>query len=304
MIMQVRGLAVASVVLVLVAAAPLSGQEHIAAARAAYESAEYEHALQLLDGLSAESYPREDRQAVELYRALCLLAVGRRADAERSIEAMIAQDPLYRPTVDVPPRVRSAFIDAKTRILPAIVKQHYGDAKAAFDRQDFDLAASRFKRVIEVLKDPDMTVTAKQPPLSDLGTLAAGFYDLSVKALPPPSPPQPVEPPVTLKPAPTIYTGEDPSVAPPIVIRQDLPKFPAAVRPGGLRGIMEVLVNEEGGVEATSIIVPTTDSYDKLLLEAAANWQYVPASVDGTPVKFRRRIQINIADPRGLPAVR
>jgi hypothetical protein len=300
MIMQVAAIAFTWLVVVLLSATPLSAQEPLVAARDLYASADYEGALRLLEGLNRERYAAADRQTIEFYRALCLLAVERREDAERSIAMIITDDPLYKPTDDITPRMRTVISDAKRRILPGLIKQHYQEAKSAFDRQDFDFAAVRFKQVIEVLKAPEIKVEAAQPPLSDLGTLATGFYDLSVKALPPPPPPAPkvVETPSVKPTAPEIYVGGEPGAVPPVVIRQEMPRFMQAVRRGGMRGIMEVIVAEDGTTEAAAIIAPTVEQYDRQLLEAAKSWLYVPGHVGGKPVKFRRRIQININESR------
>lgn len=292
-------LVVTCVVLILASAPRLHAQEPLAAARLLYASAEYEDALRLLDGLAVGSPSSEDRQAIELYRALCLLAMGRQADAESSIEAMTAQDPLYRPTEDISPRMRTAFSAARKRVLPAIVQRHYGEAKAAFDRQDFVAAAFGFHRVVEALHDPDITHAANQPPLSDLRTLAAGFHDLSVRAIPPPPPPPtPVAPPPVVNLPPRIYTGEEPNVVLPVAIRQEMPKFPGLVRPGGRKGVVEIIINAQGGVESGRMAVPIDPSYDTLLLAAAAKWTYRPATAHGQPVKFLRRIQVNIAESK------
>ena len=281
-------------VIMLATAPRLSAQEPLTAARQLYAAAEYEEALRLLDGLPT-AVSREDRQVAELYRALCLMALGRRADADRALDTLVAQDPLYRPADDLSPRLRTAFTDARRRVLPAIAQQQYTDAKHAFDRKDFTGAASGFKRVVDVLNDPDLTQAAAQPPLADVKTLSAGFHDLSVKAIAPPPPPPPPPPPVTLPPA--IYTGEEPDVTPPVAIRQDLPRFPGAVRAGGVRGIVEVVIDEDGAVESAAMVVPTVPSYDKVLLTAASRWVYYPATREGKPVKFRKRIQINVHEP-------
>lgn len=285
---------VTCVVIMLATAPRLSAQEPLTAARQLYAAAEYEEALRLLDGLPAAA-SREERQSAELYRALCLMALGRRVDADRALDALVAQDPLYRPADDLSPRLRTAFTDARRRVLPAIVQQQYSDAKHAFDRKDFTGAASGFKRVIDVLNHPDLTQAAAQPPLADVKTLSAGFHDLSVKAIAPPPPPPPPPPPVILPPA--IYTGEEPNVTPPVAIRQELPRFPGAVRAGGVKGIIEVVVDEDGAVESAAMVVPTVPSYDKVLLTAAARWVYYPATREGKPVKFRKRIQINVHEP-------
>ena len=300
MIMGITRVAVICLVILLLTAARLHAQDTLAAARDLYASAEYDNALKLLDRLSAGASSGDEQQSIELYRSLCLLAVGRQQDAERSIETIIGRDPLYQPTDDLSPRMRSAFSDAKKRMLPAIVQQQYAEAKGAFERKEFEAASSGFKRVVEALNDPDMGHAAKQPPLADLRTLAAGFHDLSVKAIPPPPPPQPVAPPppsVQVSLPPRIYTGEERNVVPPQTLVQALPKFPGAVPPRGVTGVVEVVINEGGAVESAAMIVPVNSSYDRMVVTAATRWQYQPAMMNGTPVKFRKRIQITVTPP-------
>ena len=137
--------------------------------------------------LATSDSPREERRAIALYRTLCLLAVGRGAEADRAIESMVSMDPLYRPDADdIPPRMRAAISEARKRMLPAILQERYKESKAAFDRQDFAHAASGFKEMLDGLADPDIAIAASQSPLADLKTLAVGFYELSSKALVPP----------------------------------------------------------------------------------------------------------------------
>ena len=291
--MQVGRTTAACVLVILAGASRVHAQEPLAAARQLYASAEYENALGVLDGLTAATYTREDRQAIELYRALCLLAVGRRVDADHAIEAMVTQDPLYRPADDLSPRMRTAFSDARKRMLPSIVQQHYNEAKSAFDRKEFAAAVSGFKRVMDVLSDPDMAQAASQPPLSDVRTLASGFHDLSLKAIPPLIQ---VEPAPVVALAPRIHVAEDRNVVPPVAIKQELPRFPEVVR-AGIKGVLEIVIGETGIVESATIMAPTTASYDRMVLAAANTWLYYPATIDRKPVKFRKRIQINISAP-------
>ena len=289
-----------SCLLLLVLIAPEAlAQDPIAKARELYAAAEYEDALTMLDGLAAGKHGASDRQTVEIYRTLCLIAVGRQDDADRAIEGIIAEDPLFRPGDDVSPRMRTVFSDARRRLLPALIQQDYQQAKAAFDRQDYVAAASGFKRVVETVSDPDMTQAAAQSPLSDLRTLATGFHDLSVKAIPPPPPPTPVAAEPVVPETPRIYGAEDRQVVAPIAIQQELPKYPGRIRPGGMTGVVEVVINEMGMVEAASTVVSLGAAYDELVAAAANRWQYYPARADGKPVKFRKRIQITVAAQPG-----
>jgi TonB family protein len=308
MIMGNARIAVTCLGILLLGAAHVHGQDTLAAARDLYASAEYDSALKLLDRLSGTS--DEDQQSIELYRSLCLLAVGRTQDAERSVEMIIARDPLYRPGEDLSPRMRTAFSEARKRLLPSIVQQQYADAKGAFERKEFESAASGFRRVVDALNDPDMGSAASKPPLADLRTLAAGFHDLSVKAIPPPPapapapslPPQPVAaaPPAAAavaRPVSVIYTGEERNVVPPQTLAQTLPRYPGAVPPRGVTGVVEVVIDEGGSVESAAMVVPVTASYDKMVMNAATKWVYVPAMMNGKPVKFRKRIQITVTPP-------
>jgi len=271
-----------------------------AAARTLYASAEYGGALDMLNGLLSENPPVPDRLAIDLYRALCLVAVGNSSEAGRIIENMITQDPLYRPAADdLPPRLRSAFTDARRRLLPGIVQQGYVSAKAAFDKKDYAAAANGFTQVLAGLNDPDIESVSALPPLSDLKLLATGFQDLAAKAVAPPPPPAaaPAPAPVVDR-TPRIYSPADGDVVPPVTIRQAVPPYPGRLLQGGLL-MMEVIINETGAVESAAIEGPPNPNYDRLVLAAAKTWQYRPATHGATPVKYRKRIQISLVpEPR------
>jgi hypothetical protein len=59
-------------------------------------------------------------------------------------------------------------------------------------------------------------------------------------------------------------------------------------------GILEVLIDERGGVNSAMMRVPMNPQYDKLVVAAAKSWQYLPATVDGTAVKFIKRVQVSL----------
>jgi TonB family protein len=275
-----------------------AAQESLSAARDLYASAQYDEALAVLDRLPGEAVSNEERLSIDLYRTLCLLAVGRDNDADRAMEQIVMRDPLFRPGDDLPPRTRAAFSDARRRVLPTVVQQQYAAAKDIFDRQEFESAAAAFQYVIDAIHDPDLDDIAKRSPLSDLLTLAEGFHDLAVKAIPPPPPPEPPAPAPPVNLPPRIYGGEEAGVRPPITVRQDLPRYPGIVPAAGLKGIVEIVINEAGRVESAVMIAPLTSAYDKLVLNATNRWQYSPAMHNGEPVKFRKRVQIAVEPVR------
>jgi TonB family protein len=284
---------------VLLTAATAGAQDaELGAARDLYASAAYDDALTLLNGLRASAHPPAAAGAIERYRAFCLLALGRTADAEQAIEAVVVADPSYQPTEgDVSPRVRTAFADVRRRMLPAIIQQQYARAKSAFDNKDFAVAAAGFSQVLVMMTDQGVAAAAQQPPLSDLRVLAVGFEELSSKAAAPPPAPAPPAAPVVVAPPPPvplrIYTADDRNVIPPTTVNQALPAFPGPVAVART-GRIELVIDESGLVETAVMVAPVTSAYDRLAVAAARNWRYNPATVNGTPVKFRKIVQISI----------
>ena len=276
------------------------GRDVVGPARDLYASARYDEALAVLNDLRpAETGTTvADRKSIEQYRSLCLLALGRGSEAESAIAAVVTADPSYLPgEVEASPRVRAAFSDVRKRLLPDIANSRYGEAKALFDRKDYQNAVVQLRQVITLLDDPDMG-----GKLSDLRTLVNGFLDLSVAATaPPPEPPKPAA--VTPPPAPTtpqpdpsrIYSMGDKEVSAPVVIRQQMPQLtPAMKQQAKERGIVEVVIDEQGRVTNVTVRESVHPMFDSELLNMGREWRYQPATFYGKPVRYRKMIQINI----------
>jgi len=295
-------IAMLTLAMILAAFTPSAAQESLANARQLYASADYRSALTMLNTLLTATPSPQERQSIELYRTLCLVAIGNNDEANKSIEAMVSRDPLYRPNMDeVPPRLRTVFSDARKRLLPALIQERYVIAKTAFDRGDMKIASDGFTQVLLALADPDIAVAAKQPPLADLRVLASGFNDLTVRALTPP--PVPVVPMTVQAPPPqvaaaprqpVIYSQDDKNVMPPVMVRQDIPPYPGRVA-FDRTGVLEVVIDINGAVESATMLEGVEALYNRLLLTAAKNWMYQPARLDGAPVKYRKRIQVTLS---------
>jgi TonB family protein len=285
--------------MLLALAAPAAAQTDgnpLAAARDLYASARYDEALAVLNGMRpAQS---TDRKSVEQYRSLCLLALGRSLEAEGAIAAVVTEDPLYQPTeADASPRVRAAFTEVRQRLLPELVASRYSEAKASFDRKDFALAEQQFRHVASLLDDPQMAGR-----LPDLRVLVTGFLDLSARAAAPPPEPKPAVPPPSA-PAqqivPTrgrIYVAEDEGVTVAVPIKQEVPRVPNAVTTQARdRGLLELVIDEQGRVVSVMVRMSVHPMYDPQLVAAARDWKYLPATVGGQPVKFRKMVQVTVS---------
>lgn len=286
---SVKRLAVA--MWVVCAAGSAVAQDALVSVRELYASAEYEEALTALGRLRTDP---EVRSTVEIdrYRVLCLMALGRSAEADQVIEKIVTNDPLYQPGSDAAPRIRAAFSTVRRRLSPGLARSLYAEGKAAFDRKAFSEATHKLERTISVIDGPD---AANHSELADLRTLAAGFLDLSRASLPPVPAAPVIETPVNSPVEPSATVAFLPPTDP-VVIRQDMPRWTTAIA-GNLfeaefRGLIEVEIDERGDVIAASVVEPIHPLYDSVLLKAARDWKYEPARRNGLAVKTRKRVDI------------
>jgi hypothetical protein len=300
--MKTRILVTASMVLAL--AAPVhaqvrDGRENpLSTARDLYASARYDEALAVLNGLQPSDGPTSDRKSIEQYRSLCLLALGRGTEAESAIAAVVTADPLFIPgEADASPRVRAAFSDVRQRLLPEIASVRYSAAKAAFDRKEYASAELQFSSLLALLDDPQMGGR-----LRDLRTLASGFVDLATAAAAPLPEPRKAEAPAG-PPAgapvqsrePHVWTADEAGVTPPTAVRQEVPRVPTAIAAQAReRGLLEVVIDEQGRVIFLTLRLAIHPIYDPMLVAAAREWRYKPAMAGGVAVKFRKFIQVTV----------
>src|SRR5262245_30768913 len=286
----------------------LFAQDSLSAARELYASAAYEDALAVLSRLNAAGMRPDDGRTADQYRALCLLALGKTAEAAQAIEAVVAGQPLYRPTEgEVSPRVRAAFSDVRQRVLPGLVQQRYALYKTAFDRKDYQTATAGFNELLALYADPDLALAGAKPPLSDLRVLIGGFYELSLQAGAPPPATEPAPrasasftrtpvAPIVQEPQ-KLYSTSDEGVVPPVALRQQLPSYPGQVtRP--MVGAVEVVIDESGYVVQATMRASVVPNYDRQVINAAQNWRYKPATLNGAPVKFRKMVQVAVTPPQ------
>ncbi len=278
--------------IVLFSAATATAQDALTTARDLYASAEYEEALTALGRVTAEA--GSTVMEIDRYRVLCLMALGRAAEADKVIESIVSNDPFYQPAAaDAAPRVRAAFSSVRERMLPGVARSLYVDAKAAFDRKAYPEAASGLEKTLKVI---DNIEGAGRAGLGDLRVLASGFLDLSrasipaVAAAPPPgaSPDQPAATAMPTPAAPLPSTNL-------VVLKQDLPPLPfslVALNSGEYRGVIEVDIDQTGSVSNARIIQSVHVLYDPMLLHVARGWKYEPPRVGGKPTASRKRVEI------------
>ena len=298
----------------------LGAQDPLGRVRDLYEAADYEQALALLSTLTGPAASTE----ASAYRVFCLFALGRNAEARSVVEGIVRADPMFQPTTtQVSPRIRAFFNEVRQPMLATVARDTYDKAKAAFDKKNWSDACDGFTRVVAILNE----LKSSDAALSDMKTVASGFHDLAAsamqaevvaaaaaKASPSPTPvatpvatpaPTPTPTPaVTPTPTPSappapaipIYSDTDTDVTRPTAVERALPVWrplPSEVK-RTFNGTLEVVVSEQGKVISTLLVKPVHPRYDQTLLEAAKDWIFLPATRNGTPVRFRYVMEINL----------
>jgi len=282
----------------------LAADEPLSDAKALFAAASFDGALAALERLDAANAAQPE--ALE-YKALCLLALGRSADAQKITETLVTTVPTFAPgDADLSPRFAELLTDTRRRIVPAIAKRLFADARDQYRSKKSADARHAFQEVMTLAGDGVWRDTAEA---EDLRTLASGFLELidgasapAPKAAaepPPPAAPTALAPaavapagPKAVPPASTVAAlGQ---VEPPVPIRQAMPKWIAPDRVSAMRtfhGTVRLRIGADGHVVDASMGTPTHPDYDKLLLEAARTWVYKPATRNGQPIEVEKVVE-------------
>jgi protein TonB len=128
-----------------------------------YAAAAYEDAL----GALAKLNPADLGAEAEEYRALCLLALSREAEAARAVERLVRIDPT--PLADLenrPPRFVSLYRRVSDRVVPDLARTAYTDARASFDSRNYAEAVTGFHRALALMRaGPDQSLFGDLPLL-------------------------------------------------------------------------------------------------------------------------------------------
>lgn len=288
------------------------GQDTVERAKTLYLEASYDEALTELSGPEAEQ-----SADAQLYRALCLIALGRSVEADAAIARSIALDPqATRARTDVSPRVAALISEARRRLLPDAARAAVTAGRAAMQASDRSAAEGHFDKAVRLLSDP---VLADQPDLRDLRVVADGFLDLvraqaAAARLPTaPEPPSAARPPAgppteaqpraasVAEPAKPPEARASSVVTPPRPISQAVPNWrsiDSSLNRVERRGAVRVRVDASGRVSDARMEESVAPGYDRVLLDAVRRWRYEPATRDGVPTEAEFIVPI-VLPPRG-----
>jgi hypothetical protein len=302
--------------MVAASAIPTAAQDQLDAAKDLYASAAYEEALTALSRLSDDAAVAPDRtREVDEYRAFCLFALGRTAEAESVAEAIIRRDPLAAlNTADASPRLEAMFMSVRRRVLPGLIRDRYRAVRALINDKRYAAAEPGLADLQRLLAAAER-LGAWDEGLADLRVLVEGFLDLSraqvendKRAEPATSAPAAESVPATPEPTPAaaaeapgeppLYSIEHADVTPPATVYQRAPSVPAQLRTM-LRAqprpmILLLTIDDTGTVRKAEVRGSLDTSYDDLLLREVSTWRYTPAMRQGAPVWYVKPVVIAV----------
>jgi TonB family protein len=253
---------------------------------ALYAAAEYDKALEVIASL--------DSLESQQYKALCLLALGRTADASTAIETLVNASPTFIPSSDdAPPRFVELVTKVRQKMLPGIARRVFTEGRERYNEKQNDEALKRFSLVLTLIKDPAFTdASAKQ----DLETLATGFSDLAKAATTPvkvvAAAPEPVPPPPAAAPT-AAATAVPPKVVPPVALVQTVPPMPTDIATRvGAKLVLVVQIDAAGRVTAATVKESAHPRYDRLVALATRDWRYTPATLNGLAIASEQTVTI------------
>jgi hypothetical protein len=281
---------------ILCVATSYAEDDRTAHVRQLYESASYAEAL---EALSRFDIPPD---IADEYRASCLVAVGRAPDAELVLEALVTRRPdLSFDGSDRPPKLVALFRSVQKRVVPVALKQRYNTAKAEYEAGRLQTAHTQFRDLLAMLDR--VAPVLERETAADLRTLSEGFVRLSMPPAPAAIQSVPVALPAAVPATPVntvtrrdVFDESDGDVVPPIAINQRMPTWnpPQAFQRDSLRGVLEILVDENGAVVSQVMRRSAHRMFDAMLLDSAREWRYYPAMRDGRPVKYRKTIVVTV----------
>lgn len=258
-------------------------------AKSLYASASFEEALAAIGRVDTGQTAEPE---VLLYKALCLLALGRAQEASVATRELVSATPAFAPnTSELPPRFQTLWTETRRAALPSVTREMFVGARSQYQAKEFLPALKQFEQVLALTNDP---AWKDSTDATDLRTLASGFIDLAQAAIPKPDPGPPaaaVAPPPSPRVEPIVLQAA-------VIIRQDLPRWAPTDRMLArqvFNGAIRVSIDVTGRVTEAVMMRPTYPSYDVLLLRAARDWLYKPATRDGQPIASEKIVEVHLA---------
>jgi TonB family protein len=188
-----------------------------------------------------------------------------------------------------------------------IARKTFNEAREQFKSGDREEALKKFDLVVTLASTAGFKETSDA---EDLRTLASGFVELARASAVRSEPPAAADAPPAATPA--LATGSagtlaktaSPSataapvqadVSQPVAVRQAIPPIPSGISGlGSPTASVRVEIGADGRVINASMQQASHPLYDRLVLQAARDWLYTPAMLNGRPVPSEKVVTIQL----------
>ena len=92
-----------------------------------------------------------------------------------------------------------------------------------------------------------------------------------------------------------VFSSSDGDVVPPVLVQPRLSLEPPAGVPLGDLSVFDILVSDDGRVETIRLAGPARDYREAMIQSAIKMWRFRPATKDGRPVRYMKRIWISVS---------
>jgi hypothetical protein len=89
-----------------------------------------------------------------------------------------------------------------------------------------------------------------------------------------------------------LFSPADLDVAPAALVRPQLPSLRTPSGPDQRDSVFDLIIDQNGRVEQVHLVSPTNRFNDRMLIAAAKAWQFLPATRDGQPVRYKLQLRI------------
>jgi len=153
-------------------------------------------------------------------------------------------------------------------------------AQALYDRRQYARAVDAFSQVLKLLEGEESTDASElRWTVTEFANLSRAFASQSEAA------------------ASRIYTSRDQGVIEPVARGPFLPPPPPPGMPESDMAVLDVLIDARGMVESAHLASPRNQFRARWFVSAAKAWRFQPATKDGQPVKYLKRVLIAESDP-------
>ena len=248
--------------------------------RTLYAAAEYDKALEAIASL--------DSVEAQQYKALCLLALGRQADANTAIEALVNASPTFVPSSeDAPPRFVELVTKVRQKLLPVIARRTFADGRDRYTSKATGEALTQFSLVLTLLSDPAFTdampnrIWKRWPRDSSISRMRR-------RRLPSPC-------------LQNRRRRRPPTRDPDGATEGYGPHSARTERPADAYGHRDPCDRKAGGSrpdrcdregDEATVKESVHPRYDRIVTEAARDWRYTPATRDGSPIPSEQVVTV------------